>query len=120
MATQAKRRSKKRRRPGYPRKQKVVNRITLRIDRALYDELNRACDQDDVSQRDFVEAALADELRKPPADEWPQPSGDVARTGMWIDPHIVAAMDKRIDQTGVSQRALIEGALRRALQRRRA
>lgn len=90
--------------------------------RSLYDEMNVVCEEQDITQREFVEAALREEL----AD--PQPSngegqGEIARTGMWIDPKLVREMDKRIvkeRKQRTTQRGLLERAVARRIKKLRA
>ncbi len=101
-------------RPGHPRKSKNINRITIRLAKPLYAEMNAACDRHDVSQRQFLERALRDYFATTSQrreDATAERTQDIARTGVWIDPRIVKAMDKRIKQERTSQRALLERAV---------
>lgn len=109
---------KKARRPGHPRKTKDPNRLTLRIDRLLADRMNAQCEATNITQREFVEGALTVELAKPQPDPTDMnPSVDLYRTGMWIDPALVKALDKLIEKEGrgTTQRAVLERAIRRSL-----
>src|SRR5881409_2156208 len=106
-----------RRRPGYPRKQAVPNRITLRLDETLYAKMGKVCEDRDITQREFVEDALLAELNDPQPQPAPgTPASKLSRTGMWIDPKLVIRMDKLIEKEGSTQRAVIERAVRRSLQ----
>lgn len=103
-----------RKRPGMPRKKKVLDRITLRISEPLARSMNTACDRLDLTQREFVEAAVREYMGVPVPVPEPgaEPDPTVYRTGMWIDPAIVKMMDEREKVEAVSQRELIERAIK--------
>jgi hypothetical protein len=108
-----------RRRPGMPRKQGTVKRITLRISNALAKQMNAACEADDVTQREFVEEAVKAYCAGPIKGEAEaQKNDDVYRTGMWIDPSIVRLMDEREQREGIFQRTLLERAIADHVKRR--
>jgi hypothetical protein len=83
--------------------------------------MNRACEEDDLSQREFIEDALRVELETPSTFMAVNLDDPVYRTGMWIDPLIMRLLDSQIDrerqQYGkrATQRAVIERAVRRKL-----
>lgn len=108
--------TKKRRRPGYPRGSSTLNRLTLRMDLHLAVRMNQTCDRRNLTQRELVEAALTDELADPVPNMELPPEADVYRTGLWIDPALFKAMDKQIDKERklrTTQRGIIERAVLR-------
>lgn len=100
-----------------PRKQPDINRLTLRMVQPLYDKFNDVCERFNITQREFVEQAIRDELDEPLDETAVKENGAIARTGMWIDPALVREMDARIAKEGGTQRALIERAVRRRLEK---
>lgn len=109
-----------RKRPGMPRKQDELDRITIRIDTDLALEMNKACDRLDLTQRDFIERAVLLYDKSPVA---PPPDGEptqnLYRTGMWISPKVLRVLDAREVKEGVTQRELLERAIRFKLQHER-
>lgn len=95
----------------------MPNRITLRVDEALYAAMGKLCEKRDITQREFVEDALLVELDDPQPQPDAPAAKELSRTGMWIDPKLVVRMDRLIEKEGSTQRAVIERALRRALAR---
>lgn len=102
-----------------PRKRDTLDRFTLRIARPLAVEMNRSCDDLDMTQREFVEAAVRDYCDTPiNADlERQPPESDVYRTGMWIDPGVIKLLDQREVAEKVPQREVLERAIRHRLGR---
>lgn len=102
-----------------PRKQGTLTRITLRIDKKLADGMNKVCEREDLTQRDFIEQAVREYCAGPAQGEAaPQKNEGVYRTGMWIDPQIVRMMDEREQRENIFQRTLLERAVRAALRKR--
>lgn len=107
-----KRKTVQRKRPGMPRKTHSLDRITLRIATPLADKMNEACEDLNLTQRDFVEAAIRLYCETPlNGTEKPEPTPDIYRTGMWIDPEVVAMLDGREADEGLRQRAILERAI---------
>lgn len=113
----AKKRSRKRRRPGRPRKSPNLARITLRISATLADRMIAACAEQEITQREFVEQAVQDYCKRPISQDGLVEQEIVGyRTGMWIDPAVVNLMDAREVEEGIRQRALLERAIGLRLQ----
>lgn len=89
----------------------------MRMELRLAERMNRLCDVLDMTQRELVEAALAEELADPQPDESAELIRDpIYRTGLWIDPALLKQMDKRLDKERklrTTQRGLIERAVLR-------
>lgn len=110
---------KERKRPGMPRKRDALDRITLRLSRTLARRMNAACDSEGLTQRDFIEDAVKLYCETPIDGAVPavDEDTDLYRTGMWITPGVVRLMDAREVAEGITQRALLERAVRHRLER---